>query len=333
MKAAHTTTYGPADVLDIREVPAPTPGPTEVLVAVHASPVTAGDLRLRSADFPSFTAVIGRLMFGLLRPRRPVQGSMFAGRIVEVGSEVTRWSVGEDVFGESGDGAYGELITLAEDAPMGRIPEGVSYEEAAAVPYGAGTALVFLRDKTQVEPGERVLVLGASGGVGRFAVQLARHLGAEVTAVCGRSRFDLVRELGASQVVDYREEDWASRGQEYDVIFDIAGVSSFSRARRHLSAQGRYLTLTMSLAAMVQTAITPLLGGPRAIFGLTFPDQERTREIAELLAQGAIAPVISHRYPFERISEAHAQAEARSQAGAVVITLAPSEPQRLTLAS
>lgn len=322
MKAAITPSYGPADVLQTRELPTPTIGEHQVLVQIHATPVTAGDRRLRAADFPSIAAVPGRLMMGVLRPRNIVQGTMFAGRIVEVGSAVTQYAVGDDVFGSTDHGAYAEYLPMPEDGAMAKMPAGLSYEEAAAVPYGAGTALYFLRDLGSVGSGDKVLIVGASGGVGRFAVQLAKHLGAEVTAVCSRQSFELVESLGADHVIDYQSEDFSQNGLRYDVIFDVAGATSFCRSRPSLTRDGRYLTLFISVGVLLQMAVTSIIGGPRAKFSVALGKQDDMEQLRELMEQGVIPPVIAQRYPLERIADAHAEAETSRPHGSVMVTVA-----------
>jgi NADPH:quinone reductase-like Zn-dependent oxidoreductase len=319
MRAAHTPSYGPADVLELREVPAPRVADDQVLVQIRASAVTAGDLRLRAADFPSVAAVLGRLAIGVLGPRRPIQGTMFAGRVTAVGARVTRWAVGDDVFGYVPSGAYAELLAVSEAAAIARMPDGVGYDEAAAVPYGGGTALYFLRELAGVRPGERVLVVGAAGGVGRFAVQVARHLGADVTAVCSPGAFALVRELGADHVVD-RADDFTRAGRRYDVVFDVAGATTFSAARGVLRAGGRYLSLILSLGLLVGVALTALRRGPRAKFGVALATAATMAELRELMARGAVRATVARRFPLERIREAHAAAEAPQVHGSVVVT-------------
>lgn len=326
MKAAITRSYGPADVLQIRDVPTPTLSARQVLIEVHASPVTAGDLRLRAADFPSFSAVLGRLMLGVFGPRRPVQGTMFAGRIVAVGGAVTRFAVGDDVFGYSARGAYAELLALPEDGALARRPAGLSYEEAAAIPYGAGTALRFLRDLGAVRPGERVLILGAGGGVGLYAVQLAKDLGAEVTGVCRRGSFDLVRSLGAAHVIDYTTEDFTTNGQRYDVIFDTADATSFRRCRGSLTAAGRYLTLTLSTGALLQLAVSALGRGPRLKSAVVLPAQADMEQLRALVERGALRPVIARRFPLDRIADAHAAAEEGRLSGSTMVMLRDAVP-------
>jgi NADPH:quinone reductase-like Zn-dependent oxidoreductase len=327
MHAAITPTYGTPDVIRLTEVPRPTVGPHDVLVEVHASPVTAGDRRLRSADFPGISALPGRLMMGISGPRHAVQGSMFAGRVVEVGTKVSRFAVGDDVFGEVGHGAYAELVAVHENSAMAAMPAGATYAEAAALPYGAGTALHFLRDLAEVQPGERVLVVGATGGVGRYAVALAAHLGAHVTAVAGPRHLSIAKELGAQTLIDHTQTDIHTLTEPFDVILDLADALSFTEARPLLTAKGRYLTVYISVGVMLQMARTALFGGPRALFTVAMPDAEQLRELAALYTSGVLRPHIAERFALPDITRAHEAAEARAVAGEVVVEVAQSNPQ------
>lgn len=320
MKAAHTPKYGSADVLEIREVAAPAIGARDVLVEIVASTVTAGDLRLRSADFPSLSA-IGRLFIGLRKPKHPIQGTMFAGRVVGIGSDVTQYTIGDDVFGFADHGAYAERLAVREDGAMARLPKGMRHDEAAAVPYGAFTALRFLRDLGGVAPGDKVLVVGAAGGVGRFAVQVAKHLGAVVTAVCRRDSFELVRDLGADHVIDREREDFTKSDARYDVVFDTAGVTTFRAARTALGPNGRYLTLFLSVGLLVQMLVTWIAGGRRAKFSVFLPERKDMEEVRTLMERGTVRPLITRRFPLARIAEAHAEAERRRSDGSVVVTM------------
>lgn len=322
MRAAITPAFGGPEILELHDLPTPAVGPDEVRIRVRASAVTEGDRRLRSADFPSATALLGRLFVGLFKPRKPVQGSIFAGCIEAVGANVTQWTVGQEVFGLSeGFGAYAEQLVVPAGGPMALIPEGVRPEEAAAVPYGAGTALHFLTELAQVQPGERVLVLGASGGVGRFAVQIARHLGAEVTGVASGRNHELVRSLGAHDVIDHRTTDFTTLGRTWDVVFDIADASSFRHSRPVLTRTGRYLSLYMSLDVLLQMALTKLRGGPRALFAVATDDAERLGALRDLLADGVIPPQVGPTFALEDIQAAHAAADARGQTGCIVVTM------------
>jgi NADPH:quinone reductase-like Zn-dependent oxidoreductase len=321
VRVAITPQYGPADVLEITQAPDPIVGAHEVLVQVHASPVTAGDRRVRAADFPGASAAVGRLMMGVLRPRNPIQGTMFAGEVVAVGSKVSRYAVGDRVFGSADHGAYAELLLRPEDSTMGIIPEGFDYAQAAAVPYGALTAMYFLEELAQLQPGESVLLLGAAGGVGRYAIQVAKHLGARVTAVCSPDDFELVRELGADAVLDYKQ-DFRTQGQRFDVIFDIADVATFSDSKDVLTPTGRYLTLYISLAVLAQVAWTSMGSGPSAKFGIALGDREGLERMQGWMAQGVIRPVLAQSYPLLEIGAAHALAEQGPKGEVMVLPLA-----------
>lgn len=320
MQAAFTNTYGSPAVLELREAPAPALPDDHVLVQVRSAAVTAGDLRMRAADFPSITAVPGRLLVGVFSPRRPVQGSMFAGRVVRVGKAVTRFAVGDDVFGASLSGAYAELLAMPQGGALAKMPEGVGYEEAAATPYGAVTALTFLRDLGELQPGQKLLIIGAAGGVGRFAVQIGKHLGAEITAVCRPRSFELVRSLGADHVIDRDAGDLALEAARYDVIFDCVGALPFSRARRALQDRGIYLTLLTDANVLFWMAATALGGGQRAKTGVAADNARAIEEVRDLLGRGVIRPVVAETFPLERIADAHTFAETHRDRGAAIVT-------------
>lgn len=324
MKAAIHTKYGTPRVLRTEEVARPVPADDQLLVEVHASAVTQGDRRLRAADFPGGTVVIGRLMFGLLGPRNPTPGTTFAGKVVEVGRAVTRFQVGDEVFGSCGNGAHAEYLVVAEESPVAKIPAGVGYDEAAAVPYGAGTALEIMRDVAAVQPGDRVLIIGASGGVGRFAVQIARHLGAEVTGVCSGEKAEMVRQLGARHVIDYAREDYTDNGETYDVVFDTVSGDGFRAAKPSLSSRGRYVSLYMTLRIALQMIWGAIVGGPRAAAAVVIGKQRLTEEVAELLGEGVIWPVVAARFPLDRVADANEELESGNPRGAVVVSVVES---------
>ncbi len=321
MKAAIQTEYGTPRVLRTQDVARPTLADDQILVEVHASAVTQGDRRLRAADFPGAAAVFGRLMFGVLRPRNGTGGTNFAGRVVEVGQAVTRFQVGDKVFGGCNNGAHAEYLAVDENSPVAKIPAGLPYDEAAAVPYGAATALEFLRGVAAVQPGDRVLIIGASGGVGRFAVQVARHLGAHVTGVCSAGKADMVRRLGARSVIDYAREDWTKNGETYDVVFDTVSGEGFRAAKPSLSARGRYVSLYMTLRIGLQMLWGAVFGGPRAAAGVVMNSQDLMQDVAGLLAEGAVWPVVGARFPLERIADAHEALESGKPGGAVVVSV------------
>lgn len=328
MRAIINTSYGTPDVLQLTEVDRPAPGPDDVLVRVHASTVTHGDRRLRAADFPGIAAIFGRLMTGVFRPRHPIGGSNLAGRVVSVGKNVTRFAVGDDVFGGVMHGAYAEYVAVPENSGIAHIPEGSTYAEAAALPYGAVTALSFLRDMAQVRAGERVLIVGATGGVGRMAIQLAKHLGAEVTAVCSDDR-ELAHSLGADAVIDYKQEDFTQRGEQWDVIFDTTEGNHFRAFRSSLTQQGRYLSLYVTIRLLLEVAITRLRGGPRALTGVALGTPRLADEVRDLAERGALRPLIAGRYAFENTADAHAFFETARPKGSVVIDVVDASATRL----
>jgi len=247
MRAVVQERYGSPEVLELAKVERPTPGADEVLVEVRATAVTQGDRRLREADFPGFIQWFGRFATGLLGPRHSIPGTNFAGRIVAIGDDVTRFAVGDDVFGACMHGAYAEYVCVGEESPIAPMPAESAYDQAAGLAYSAGTAWSFLVDRAEVEPGEQVLVVGAAGGVGRSAVQIATHLGADVTATCRGSDAEFVRNLGADRVIDYTSEDVTDCHSTWDVIFDTSGTARFRDCRDVLDNEGRFVTLLVSL--------------------------------------------------------------------------------------
>lgn len=321
MRAAVQKRFGAPEVLSVREVEPPRAGENEVLIQIGASSVTQGDRRLRAADFPGISAVVGRLMFGVLSPRNPIGGTTFAGRVLQVGAGVTRFAPGDQVFGSCDHSAYAESISLPQDGALAKMPEGVSDEDASAVPYGAGTALTFLRDMAKVQAGEKVLIIGASGGVGRFAVQLARHFGAQVTGVCSDSKRDLVKGLGAHKTLSYSEDAYLNGDEHYDVIFDTHFANGFERAKPALTDTGRYLTLYVTVRVLWQMLLAVFRAGPKPRAGVALPSQALMSDVAQLLRSGVIRPVVTHRYPLSRIAEAHDALETKDPNGAVVVTM------------
>ncbi|MCA9524861.1 MAG: NAD(P)-dependent alcohol dehydrogenase [Myxococcales bacterium] len=318
MNAAIQHRYGPPSVLTVADVPTPEPGTGEVRVQVLACAVTHGDRRLRAADYPSFTRLVGRLVSGLWRPRHATPGTVFAGTIAAIGSGVTRFAVGDAVYGSVMHSACAEAIVLPEKAPLARMPAGLTPTEAADLPYGALTALHFLRDLAQVRPGDAVLIVGASGGVGRSAVQIARHLGATVTGVCSRDQ-EAVRALGAEVVIDHRTTDVTASGARYDVIIDTVGAAPYGRARRVLAPAGRYVSTMVSGSLLGWMLWTKLFGRRRARLGVSLATPENLADLTRVVEAGGLRPAVAATYPLRQVVDAHARLEAGGLFGSVVI--------------
>jgi len=324
MKAAIYTQYGSHDVVRLADVDKPTPADNEVLIKIHAATVTTGDVNMRGFTFvPPGFGPLPRLMFGLFKPKKSILGVEVAGEIEAVGSAVTRFKLGDRVFGINSEaiGAHAEYVCWAEDAPLTPIPEGISYEDAAAIPFGAGTALFYVRDKGKIHAGQKVLVNGASGGVGSYAVQLAKYYGAEVTGVCSTRNIDLVKSLGADHVIDYTKEDFAESGEKYDAIVDtVVGKSSFARCEPALKSGGLYLAVAGGPGTMLQAAF-PQKDGKKVIAGSPPENAEDLKFLAGLVREGNVKPLIDRCYLLEEIAEAHRYVDSGRKRGSVVINV------------
>lgn len=323
MKAIVCTEYGPPEVLQLQEVEKPTPGDNEVLIKILAATVNIGDCRIRSWTVPPVFWIPYRLQVGLRRPKRSILGSPLAGEIEAVGKDVTRFKEGDQVYGIDIDGvrAHAQYVCRPEGGGLAIKPANMTYEEAAAVPHGALTALFFLRDKANVRSGQRVLVNGASGAVGTFAVQLAKHFGAEVTGVCSATNLEMVKSLGADKVIDYTQEDFAKNGETYDVIFDAVSKSSFSHCKDALEAGGVYLATDPQLAVVFSMLWTSVAGSKKAMWALGSEKAEDLDFLRELIEAGEISAVIDRSYPLEQTAEAHRYVEKGHTKGNVVLTV------------
>jgi len=322
MKAIIATKYGSPDVLELLEVEKPTPKPNEVLVKIEAAAVNAGDWHLLRAD-----PFLIRFMYGLTAPKHPILGSDMAGTVEAVGTDVTQFQPGDEVFGDlsgSGFGAFAEYATAPENR-LAHKPAGLTFEEAAAVPVAAVTALQALRDHGLIQPGKKVLINGASGGVGTYAVQIAKALGAEVTGVCSTGKMEMVRSLGADHVIDYTQEDFTKNGQRYDLILAANGYQPLSAYERALSPQGIYVMSGGATAQMFQAMLLgPLKSkkeGKQMGNLLVKPTQADMLFMKELLEAGKVVPVIDRRYPLSQVPDAIRYLEAGHAKGKVVISL------------
>jgi NADPH:quinone reductase-like Zn-dependent oxidoreductase len=334
MKAIIYTEYGPPEVLHLAEVTKPAPKDNEVLIRIRATPVNFGDLTARNFksitprkfNMPLLFWLPTRLAFGWRKPKQPVLGGEFAGVVEAIGTRVTRFKPGDAVFGYPGQnmGAYAEYMCLPETGMLAIKPANMTFEEAAAVPYGALTALSLLR-KVNIQPGQKVLINGASGGIGSAAVQLAKHFGAAVTGVCGTPRAGLVKALGADKVIDYNTEDFTCGGETYDVIFDILGKTSFGHGRKALKPNGIYLFASFKMKQLAQMLRTKIAGGQKVICALSSEKAADLTFIKDLIEAGRYHAIIDRCYPMEQAAAAHRYVEAGCQHGSVVITMAQNE--------
>lgn len=322
MKAVVQRRYGSLDLLGIEEVDMPAPDDDEILVRVRATAVTLSDSMMRKGR-----PLAVRLFSGLLRPKMPILGAEYAGDVVAVGKYVTRFAVSDRVFGANGDecGCYAEYVKVAEDGFVAPMPSTMTYEEGAPV-CGALAAWNFLRDKAHVQPGQKVLISGASGSIGTTAVQLASHFGAEVTGVCSTENLELVRSLGADKVIDYTRQDFATGGERYDVIFDAENKSSFGRCRKLLTPDGIYLRTFPGPAILLQMLWTSRFGRKRAVMSATglMPVPRRLAfldEVKELIEAGSLRSVVDRSFPLERMADAYRHAERGHHRGTVVVTI------------
>lgn len=320
MKAAVCRRYGPPDVIEIADVPRPKVGAKDVLIKVRATTVSAFDWRLRSGTVPRGFGMFMRLSVGLSGPREPILGAEAAGEVVAVGPSVSRFAPGDKVFAARLGGCHAEYVAVREDA-VARIPANRGFGESAALTFGGLTALTFLRDKARSQPGERVLVNGASGAVGCAAVQLAKHFGAHVTGVCSAANAELVKSLGADRVIDYVAEDFANNGERYDIIVDAVGNCSFSRCRSALAPGGRLLLVVGTLGEMIGATLRPSRAGRKVLSGMAHVRPAHMDLLRTLAESGTFKTVIDRTYPFARIADAHALVDTRRKKGNVVVAL------------
>jgi len=322
MKAIMYERYGPPDVLELKEVAKPTPRDNEVLIRTHATTVTSGDCRVRSLHMPVGFGLIARLVLGVSRPRQSILGSELAGKVESVGKDVNKFKIGDEVFAFTGArlGCHAEYKCMPEDGAVVLKPANLNFDEAAAISSGGTTALDFFR-RAKLQSGEKVVVNGASGGVGTAAVQLAKHFGADVTGVCSTANMQLVRSLGANHVIDYTKQDFTENGETYDIIVDTAGTVPFSRSKASLKDRGRLLLVLSGLPDILQMPWVSMTSSKKVIAGPAAGRAEDLRFLAELAEAGEFKPVIDRRYPLEQIAEAHRYVDTGRKKGNVIITL------------
>ena len=313
--------YGAPDVLALEQRPIPVPGAGDILVKIRATTVSSADVRVRAWKLPRGFGLIGRLVLGITGPRQPILGTDFAGTVESAGKHVTAFKPGDAVMGFPGAAArcHAQYRVVAVDKlAVSLKPANLSFEEAASLPFGAMTALHFLR-KSQIKAGQTILVIGASGAVGSAFVQLAKHRGAVVTGVTSTTNRDLVLSLGANQVIDYTLHDFTKSPATYDIIADTVGASSFAHCHAQLNQHGRYL----SLAGDLMDLLARPRGTKKSIGGPASERAEDLHELVKLAASGVLKPVIDKRYRFEQMREAHAYVETGRKRGSVVVCVTP----------
>ncbi len=329
MKAITLTEYGGPEVLHLTEVPKPTPKADEILIKVKATPIGVGDLWVR--DFKSITPrefsmpapfwLISRFVFGLRKPRINILGAQLSGEVVDVGSSVTRFKVGDAVMAYLGQsfGANAEYVSLKETKAVVHKPETLSFVEAALVPYGAMTAISLL-DRVDIQSGDKVLINGASGGIGSFAMQLAKHYGAEVTGVCGTRRIDMVKALGADHIIDYSAVDFTNNGKQYDLILDVLGKSSFERCEQSLTDTGTYFAVSFKGKQLWQM-LTTRGKSKRVICALSSETLQTLERAQALVEQDVFKVVVDKTFPLAQTADAHRYLESGQYTANIAITV------------
>lgn len=323
MKAITYRTYGSPDVLQVEEVPNPTPKDDEICIRVHAAEATKSDCELRSFRFPvNWFWLPLRLFLGVFKPRKPILGGYFAGEVVSAGASVTRFKPGDRLFGSTQIrmGAYGEYLCLPAHYTLARVPDSVSSEAAAAVPLGGLNALHFM-NCAGIEPGDKVLINGAGGSIGSFAVQIAKSMGAEVTAVDAGFKEDRLRHIGADHFIDYTRTDPTQQGQTYDVVLNMVAQSDYSAWVNTLNDGGRYLIGNPRLSDMLRAAITNRSTRKKVTVKLAGETQKELETLAEMIKAGDISPLVDRVYPMTDAGEAHRRVETEQRVGCVVISL------------
>jgi NADPH:quinone reductase-like Zn-dependent oxidoreductase len=331
MKAIVYAEYGEPGVLNMQEVEKPYPKRNEVLIRVRAVSINYGDIIARNFkniskkefNMPLLFWMLARFSFGLNKPKRKILGNIFAGEIETIGNDVKQFTKGEQVFGYLGEkmGAYAEYLCMPENGIIAVKPSNMTYEEASVIPYGTIMALNLLK-KANIQKGQKILIIGASGGIGSAAVQLSKHyFGTEVTGVCGTQRIEFVKSLGADKVIDYTKEDLIQFGEKYDIIFDILGKGSFSKYKKSLKETGIYLLASFKSKKLLQMFWTSITGGKKVVCALAIPKTEDLIFIKKLISEGKIKSVIDKCFPLEQTAEAHKYIETGNKRANVVITI------------
>lgn len=323
MKAIRYTRFGQPDVLHLAEIDKPVPASNQVLIKVHASTVNSGDCKLRSfKDIPWTIAIPSRFVFGFRTPKKPILGGDFAGEVEAVGDQVTKWKPGDKVFGFTGMcfGAYAQYLCVSADGAIAPMPENQSYQEMAAIPFGVLTGMHFLK-AGKIAAGENVMIYGASGAVGVAAIQLAKHFGATVTGVCSTKHVQLVRALGADHVIDYTQQDYLQSQTKYDMVFDTVGKTTFSKCKRILNPNGRYLQTVFAIRHLLLMLCVNLTSSRKIICSISPDNADDLLYVKKLVEDGQYNPVIDRTYPLEQTAQAHRYVDEGHKTGSVVLTV------------
>ena len=327
MKAILHTRYGSPDLLEFIEKEKPAPKDNEVLISIHTTTVSTGDCNVRNFTFVTKSMrPIAKLMFGIGKPwKARVLGTELAGEVERAGKDVTRFKTGDRVVASTGmaGGGHAQFACLPETGAVAIAPDSLSWEEAVAIPFGANAALHFLKDLGKIEAGQELLIIGASGAIGSAGVQLAKHFGATVTAVCSGANVELVKSLGADNVIDYTTQDFTKDGKTYDLIFDVVGGTTFDRCQNSLKPNGVFLQNIMELTDIARVLWTSIASRKKIKSGVAINNLKRMSFIAELATAGKLRPVIDRSYPLEETAEAFKYVERGHKKGNVVITVSP----------
>jgi NADPH:quinone reductase-like Zn-dependent oxidoreductase len=333
MLAYAYTQYGSPDVIKKITLPLPTPKPNEVLVRIFATTVSSGDWRARSLTMPKGLGLVGRLVFGITGPRKPVLGTEFSGVIEAIGAEVSNYQLGDAVIGfpGAGFGSHAEFITMPEDGKLALKPENISFVQAAAIPFGGTSAYDFLVNKAKLQTGETVLINGASGSVGSACVQIAKHLGAHVTAVCSGANADMVRALGADRVIDYRTQGVVEVGVQYHMVVDTVAKLPWEQAQHAIRPGGKMVLIAGKTSDMLWGSLKAVFSGKKMVGGVASERQEILKAVVELAGQGILQPVIDRTYTFDDMKVAHSHVDTGHKKGNVVVTIEPRNKDRMHL--
>ncbi len=325
MKAIVFTSYGSPDGLQLQEVAKPTPKDNQVLIKIHATSVTAGDCEIRGLTFAFWIALPMRLFIGFTKPKaNTILGQEFAGEVEAIGKDVMQFKIGDAVFGGAGlnFGSYAEYICVSSKETLVTKPANMTYAEAATTTTGGLEALHFMR-KAALQKGQKILINGAGGSIGSFAIQIAKHFGAEVTAVDSTSKLEMMRWIGADKVIDYTKEDFTQNGELYDVIFDVPGKSPFSGSLKSLKPNGRYLLGNFSITKVFRALWTSMTGSKKVIIGAAMQSTEELNALKTLIEAGHVKSVIDRRYPLEETAEAHRYVDTGQKKGNLAIIVVP----------